>query len=444
MKKAFMSVFAFSGLALSAFALASCGDAKEVEIKDLNGETYKISQTEDAQSVSKAMVLAVNQVVSSKTDKIYAIGLDASINGDITASSYGITGSVKSNNTISAGVSIGTKTYRDWTEEGVGDYDYNQELKDNLSFYLSASSNSHCTSMTIDKYDDSFKNFTEEELESANKVISALNGKDLTANYRMYSNGGYIYGEMDAEIPQDFANVFTQVGNELEAINHTYVKAPYDFGDSAIQVFQVLNDYQTKSITEFYDTYGTLITGSMGVSFPSLKFDENYFESKDYQTLVDMVSAIGVKVSNVSNGNVTFEVNVTEKEVVDFVKKLDDSDALLIAKAIFSGEKSLLDASITINVENGRLISFKLSSGALDIVPQMINVLVNVIIGGAFNKDKSVEEILANMSPIPFELSGSISFEVNFKYNGDVKVAENPKSDKTYQDVEPIGDIFKS
>jgi hypothetical protein len=192
MKKAFMSVFAFSGLALSAFALASCGDAKEIEIKDLNGETYKISQTEDAQSVSKAMVLAVNQVISSKTDKIYAIGLDASINGDITASSYGITGSVKSNNTISAGVSIGTKTYRDWTEEGVGDYDYNQELKDNLSFYLSTSSNSHCKSMTIDKYDDSFKNFTEEELESANKVISALNGKDLTGNYRMYSNGGYI------------------------------------------------------------------------------------------------------------------------------------------------------------------------------------------------------------------------------------------------------------
>jgi hypothetical protein len=154
----------------------------------------------------------------------------------------------------------------------------------------------------------------------------------------------------------------------------------------------------------------------------------------------------GIKFISIGTNDLVKDIYKIDRETaVDRLDEyIDDSDALLIAKAILFGEKSLLDASITINVENGRLISFKLSSGALDIVPQIINVLVNVIIGGAFNKDKSVEEILANMSPIPFELSGSISFEVNFKYNGDVKVAENPKSDKTYQEVESIGDIFKS
>ena len=90
MKKLFLRTGLFAGLAMSTIALASCGGSNEVELKDVDGNSYKISATEDSEAVTKAMVLVANNA-SKKETKQYAFSVDANAKANITLSAQGIT-----------------------------------------------------------------------------------------------------------------------------------------------------------------------------------------------------------------------------------------------------------------------------------------------------------------------------------------------------------------
>ena len=441
MKKVFMSAFALSSLALSTFALASCGGSKEAEVKDLDGNSYKIAATEDSEAVSKALVLAANQVYAGGDEKIYAIGFDSTASCEISFSTEGIKGTIKGENKANGGATIGTKTYVDPTLPESKDVDFAKELKENLSFLVSENLTAKFSDFSIDETYESFENSTEEELSKAKSMVSSLNGTAVDYSAKLYTNDGFIYAETDAVLPEAFTNTFTQYASSLSAFKDKNVKMPYSI-ENPEEVAIVLHNYQTMTQASFMDEYMPLILASANVSLPAIKFDDKFFESKEYQTLVNMVKTLGVKVSNVNNGDVTFEVNVTEKEVIEFAKTLENEDFVKIAEYIFKGEKSLLDLSFTINVTNGRVVSLKVSLDTLDVIPTLVQAVLVVSFGGAFNPNKTVDQLLESMEPLPFTLSGKLSLEANFKYNKAVNATQSPASNKTYVEVEDFNQAF--
>ena len=85
MKKVFMSAFALSSLALSTFALASCGGSKEAEVKDLDGNSYKIAATEDSEAVSKALGVSWDEAHDLLADMSKSMGTIMNDNDVISA-----------------------------------------------------------------------------------------------------------------------------------------------------------------------------------------------------------------------------------------------------------------------------------------------------------------------------------------------------------------------
>jgi hypothetical protein len=162
------------------------------------------------------------------------------------------------------------------------------------------------------------------------------------------------------------------------------------------------------------------------------KFDAKFYESNEYKALVDVVKELGVKVSNVSNGNVTFEVDVTEPEVKAAAEKVDPKSAAVIA-LLFSGDKSLFKASVTVDMAHGRLVSVNVSTEALDKIVTIAAYAVSSVVSGIISGITGSESSTPSLPTLPFQkLEGTLSFELNFKYDGDVNVSATPDSSKTY------------
>lgn len=432
MKKVFFRTGALAGLAVSVLALASCGSS-EVDVKDLDGNSYKIAATEDSEAVSKAIVLAANSSAQETEGKLYAVGVDAKVNGNVTVEANGVTGTIVANANASAGASIGTATYAAYTPNEDGSYASadvkaaTDLLKQNLGALVTAHGDVQFKNFGVDTTNKAFADLTDEEIKAIQDSVKAVDGKAVSADVKAFLyNDGYAYGEVNAKIPEEIAQL---ISSETQTNIEKYIKSAIPYDDMAPVVSTALNAYQTKSLADFVTYAKENIPGFEDFDLPEMpKFDATFYESDEYKTLVDVVEALGVKVSNVSNSNVTFEVEVTEPEVKEVAKKLAPEFSAAIG-LVFSGEKTLFKASVTVDVVHGRFVSVHVSTDALDKIYTLASVVSSGLGSGIIGGFATAPEI----PTLPFEeVEGSLSFELNFKYDGDVNVSATPDSSKTY------------
>lgn len=438
MKKIFLRTGALAGLAVSALALASCGSS-EVEVKDLDGNSYKIAATEDSEAVSKAIVLAANSSTQETEGKFYAFGAEAKINANVTVESDGIKGTIVANASASAGATMGKATYAAYTPDEDGAYKEadvkaaTDLLKKNLGALVTAHGEAQFKNFSVDVNNKAFADYTAEEKEEVKNKFKAVDGKTAKADVKAFLyNDGYAYGELNATLPKEIAQLSTEDTAE-EAKMEQYVKAAVPFDEISPIVSTALNTYQTKTFADFITYAKENIPGFEGINLPELpKFDAKFYESNEYKALVDVVKELGVKVSNVSNGNVTFEVEVTEPEVKAAAEKVDPKSAAIIA-LLFSGDKSLFKASVTVDMAHGRLVSVNVSTEALDKIVTIAAYAVSSVVSGIISGITGSESSTPSLPTLPFQkLEGTLSFELNFKYDGDVNVSATPNSSKTY------------
>ena len=437
MKKIFFRAGALTGLAVSALVLASCGSS-EVEVKDLDGNSYKIAATEDSEAVSKAIVLAANSSTQETEGKFYAIGLDAKVNGNVTVEANGMTGTVVANASASAGASIGKATYAAYKANEDGAYAEadvkaaTDLLKKNLGALVTAHGDAEFKNFSVDVTNKAYANYTDEEKEAIKNKFKAVDGKKASADAKAFLyNDGYAYAEVKANLPEEIAQLSGE-GTETKTNIEQYIKTAIPYDSMAPVISTALNVYQTKTLADFVTYAKENIPGFESINLPELpKFDAKFYESNEYKTLIEVVKALGVKVSNVSNGNVTFEVEVTEPEVKEAINKISPAIATVIGQ-LFSGDKTLFKASVTIDMAHGRFVSVNVSTDALDKIATVASYLVSSIVSGIVSGITG-NESAPSMPTLPFDkLEGTLSFELNFKYDGDVNVSATPDSSKTY------------
>lgn len=351
MKKIILSCGAIATLALGSIALASCGGASEVEIRDLNGESYKISQTEDTEAVSKALVLASKNALSEEQEKLYAIEADLALDGKINVSGWnGLNFNTELNANGKAGVSIGTHQYQGHSmQEEPSEEDMlraEEELLNNLKFLAEGSASLKFTDISLDEKSSLYDGLSDEIMQKDREAVQKIKGKSLTANARVFMYEGYGYTEVDAYLPEEMGYSPTSGDYTPNFQNefHMHEKADmHNMGYSGVVATSLLHDYQTMTLTELLEADGAYIPNYLkylGIPFnmedaKSLlsmgNIDESFYEGDSYKTIKAVVETIGISISKVENDNITFALDLNEKEIPALAKKLGLEESLGIS-----------------------------------------------------------------------------------------------------------------
>lgn len=436
MKKMFLRTGAFAGLAFSALALASCGGSSEVEVKDAQGNTVKISQTEDSEAVTKALVV-VAQNGMTKTEKNYAFSIDAKVDANINVSLQGITGNIAANASAYLGATLGNKTYKAYTptEEGYAEADNTEAaafLKQNLGVLASLDGSVKFSNVTVDEKYEGFANYSKEMLDAVKDSVSGYNNKTATAKARAFLYDGAFYVELDANAPKEMANA-----KEDLTLNY-YGKAALPLDDMAAMISTALSDYQTLSYDELIEKYSSMLE-NFGVSLPampmgSFSIPENFFTSEDYTKTVNAIKELGVKISAVENNNVTFSVDLTINKVLNAAKSYLGEEAVTAIVSTLglddvNKDTTFLSLSISYDVVKNVVTQVKASSQALDTIATLVNAVAKVI--------SMMQGSMSGTALIPEgALTGNFSFEANFKFDGDVSFTATPNNSYEYVDLD--------
>jgi hypothetical protein len=402
MKKIILSCGAIATLALSSIALASCGGASEVEIKDLNGETYKISQTEDTEAVSKALVLASKNALSEDQEKLYAIEADLALDGKINVSGFnGLNFNIELNANGKAGVSIGTHQYQghsmqvEPSEEDM--FRAEEELLNNLKFLAEGSASLKFTDISLDEKSSLYDGLSDEIMQKDREAVQKIKGKSLTANARVFMYEGYGYTEVDSATPKEllFSPTSGEYLENLQNEFHMHEKADmHNMGYSSVVATSLLHDYQTMTLTELLEADGSYIPNYLkylGIPFnmedaKSLlsmgNIDESFYESDSYKMIKAVVETIGISISKVENDNITFALDLNEKEIPALAKKLGLKESLGISNldsllsVMFNNDNSLLNLSFSMNAKTGRLTNVTLNLERVDRIITAVKLAV--------------------------------------------------------------------
>lgn len=472
MKKLFLSAGAFAGLAMSALALASCGESKEtvttgstvtttsnptpttteapkeVEVKDLDGKAYTIAPTANVDAVSKALILTSKNTLAETQEKIYAIEADLALNGNLSVTSLGgFNFKAELNGTAKAGVSIGKHKYARLTgDEVLTEAEYKKlqdEFFENFQLLAEADGSIKFTEMSIDEKFERFAELDKDVLAKDKEIIARVAGQSATARAKAFIYEGYGYTEVDAEAPKELVSYSLNDGNYYEAwVNyfHKYEKTNIQtMGSSSAMVTDLFGDYQELSLAGFVeenaDMFNRALDGmglplsisSLAPVFEFSNIDATFFDSDAYKMVKTVVETLGVSVSDVKDGVVTFAVEINEEEIPALAKKLnvaemvgvDNLDAIL--SALFSSEKSLLGVSVSIDAATGRFTNVTLT---LDNIARIVTLL---------NAARTSLPRTISMY-VPEEASGSLKLALDLKYNDDVNLTATPNPALTYVD----------
>ena len=440
MKKLFLRTGLFAGLAMSTIALASCGGSNEVQLKDADGNTYKVAVTEDSDTVSKAMVLAAANATKGE-QKQYAFSVDASVDAKITLEMEGIKGTITAGAKAFVGASIGKDAYKAYEmgEEGYAEADFTEAtaaLKKGLGFLATADANVKFSDVAVNEKSEVWADAPAEALAETKTRVAGYNGKGATAKVRAFLNDGTFYAErcIGRFAAKELADT------EKDAEYNYYGKTALPLDEMSPMLATALHDFQTKSYSEFLEAYLPMLS-DMGLpvqlpeELPTFEVNKAFFESDNYETITKVVKALGVKISAINGSNVTFAVDITGNEVKEAVKAVSPA-AVLMLPADLATDKTILSVSVTMNAVKGLVSQVKVSTEAVDVLASVVYQAVEMVISNMFGVKAMVNHLAVEKSATPWDsLSGTFKFEANFKYDADVKVAATPNSNLTYEEM---------
>ena len=440
MKKNLLKASAFLGLAISAFVLASCGESAEastevvnttttetlpateemsetVEITDLDGKVFTISETKDANVVTKALLLsALNGVKSEKNP--YAIAFDAKVNGNVSVEANGVTGTIDADVKASVAASIGDKPYTgfDVTKE-LTEEEINKAILEvnNIAAVASLKGEILFSDFVIDEKDPIF---TEDPtlLDQAKK--QALAKDKIDADIRVFIKENTAYGEFFAHIPEAISS------KDESDIQYT-PKTEGIFTDIAPMVTTALSDYQNSSLINFYNKYVEM-----------MEFDENakvklepidlsmvnaeFFESEEYQRIVSLVETLGIEISEIKDGVATVSFDITGAKVKNFLKLIGQDSIATVVNPLLPNDESLAKIALTVDLAKARLNHFEISIDEIETIGS-----VALVVAALYMPEDAV---------LPVDsVKGSISLTIDVKYDADVNAVAEPKEGIEYE-----------
>ena len=394
MKKILLSV---SALTLGVIALASCGGNSSTNtVKGADGEEITLKQTSDATEVSKAL---------------YAVGTSASTevkNISAAVMSYKIGAKLEANVDVKASIGKDVKYSNYEYEEAPTEAqitEANNKFVQNVKLEATADASLKTTASAV----TTTKNAADTE---EDPFVAMLNNQTASVEAKACKDGDTLYATANAKVSDGLLGL---VSNYVPAIQNTTmtsldqtfgVKAKFDLGEKAVDISNTINKVQNFEIDSLIPTQTT--TGS-------------FYDTETFKTLVSYVEKLGVEISSVNNGVVKFELNLTGKKINALTEASNAVAEDTYLKALNSVATTTLE-NTSIFDDNKTYISAYVSVDVAKALPKGLGVSIKdlaPIATLAQNMMPSSSSIGSILSMV--ELSGSLSLDLGFNYNDDVK-----------------------
>ena len=487
MKKRFLRFGIFTGALVSAFALASCnGDSPEPEtppeekttakVKDLSGNDYEIEETTDSNKALMSLFLAANTV--KDTNKHYALGTTLRVDANVSGTMPGATVSLDAAVSTSVKASIGKNSYTsiyDFSRPLEGQTPTETQLATALDEFsknfkseatLSAKVKTKVTttetqSLTTEEQGQGQQSGdTQEAPNMMEMLMTMLADADIDVEASLFTKAPAttseklrVYGEVSAKLPvvfDDFGGMAQQflptmtktAATDGKTSNYGYNFYMEDLMDPEIAAMltSIFATYQNASTNigaiDKLGKSGILGSGSTLVSTVltggvETVFNENFFTSNTYTQVQNVAKELGLKVSSINNGKVTFTLDCTGKAlntIQDMSNQATTNNNLTaLATKMFDDDKTYSKLELAIDVQNGIISKYKVT------IPEIADIF-NVVKGTTRNQ---------NIKAIT--LAGTYSMEVACDVDDSVSFTKTPSASKTYAllDIPAIVDEIK-
>ena len=433
MKKLFLSMGAIAGVAVSALTLASCGGNNEAVVTGADGKEVKIVVTDDATEVSKAL-LAVASSAASNKETYYSVGVDASLDASVKADYMGASFDLSANATASVYGTIGKNNYTDYSAVEEPTEAQITAAKNAISSNVDLEAKANAEVTLNATFSDEMKS---QMGEAATQYEAAFKNQKLTASAAAFTEDNLtMYTEANLECTQGIYDFVTMMsGKELipgaEAQDGKYkMDMYYNLGEAnikdedALQINSLLAAYQTNDLNAVLAMLGM----DTSIIAPTTETTTvNVYESDEFKALVAGVQMLGVKVSDVKNGDVTFSLDakgsllntamsvIKPNQVVAF-------DGVEETTGIF--DENTVYASASLKIEAATGLPKNITIGT-----DNIKGIVNAYLGASNSSEATTAEVVEIVK------SGSINLSLDFKYNDDVKFTKTKTAGKTYVDL---------
>lgn len=439
-------------LAFATVALASC-DKNEVEVKDLDGSTYKICATEDSTSVAKAIVLATKAEKENENNILYALGLSVNFSANSDFSLMGTKGTFEINASADIAGTIGNEKYKKYEKEKFNEDDYHgsysfkdvkeatTQLKNNIKF---ASAVNFGATLKNVKTDDEWINknktllgISDDDIKELKEDAKKLDNSNIKFKEDTYLDDFSIYTEtsldMSDNIKDAIKDAFAGLSMpKMEFEKETYSKLKLNFDEYRPEISNMVAHYQeTGSFAE--DSRPKILNSMEDICFnPNSgfvskdKLDKKYYESEEFKEIEKTIKKYGVSISNVKNEEVTFSFGLTRNDLYEGL--------LLTQNNTFNkSDEKILTVKATVDALTGKLLSFVLEGNNLgDSIKVLSNYLPDTILSLNI---KEVDTLISVIDLLP-EISGKCSLSINLKYDDKVTVkTKKHDSNKEYEET---------
>ena len=482
MKKRFFKLGIFTSALVSAFALASCnGDSpvdsdngnSSAKVKDLSGNDYEIETTTDSDKALMSLFLAANTV--KDTNKHYAVGTTLKVDADLDGTMPGATVSLDASINTTVKASIGKNAYtsvydltRTLGTQNPTEEQLNKALDEvNNNFKAEASFGAKLKTKIVQQ-----QQLTAEETGSASsegpnmvaEIMAMLADCDIEFNADLFTKAPgaategqpkenlKVYGEVSAKIPasfDDFAGMATQFIPEIVQTPSTVEGNPtsyaYDFylpaittNRAAARIASIFAAYQNASTNigaintlGQAGMFGNNVKGLVPVVTASVDsiFNADFFTSNTYTDVKKVAKELGLKVTAIDNGKVTFTLDVTGK-ALNSLSKMGETENNLTAQSteMFDDTKTYSNLELAIDVTNGIISKYKVSIPKVENIFDLVKTNSTLTLGSISIKDLT--------------LAGSFSIELTCDIDDAVTFTKTPSATKTYAllDIDAIMD----
>lgn len=456
MKKSLISL---SLITLSLFSLASCGeennnepkddtkiiDKDENQDKDNNsiyddedivlygptmvedepGHTYEVGPSSNSDFVARTFALALRKMVGSEK-KYHALGLDANIKGDVNLELEDLSIGSNFDFSFNAKTDTGTKLYKTTLDYSDGEFakatddleeDAFDELVENVKAEILANIDASFTATAIS---------TEQK---PTIIANALNGGNLKLDTAIYNtletktDTGKVYLEANGNATRGIYSLIipyisgylnaskSEEGKKIMNLSAAYEMEipPLGFIDDLMpKITTIIAYYQVKN-NSLYDTAmhfcsDEIVKDSL-LSITDHLFDEDFFQSDEYNIINDYVKNTNMKITSATDGNIEFEFDVDGKVLNNISSDLKNrydfknvsSDILSFVNNQYDEEKTYLKGSFNMNYTRGLLDNvlidiedISLISGLIKI-PNLVSASGTLSVSLGLSVDKQVE-----------------------------------------------------
>lgn len=423
MRKNFLRCSLIAGITASTFVLASCGG--KTQVKDADGKTYDIVATEDPDTVAKAYLLSTYGISTNKNTYATEVGYTYKSN---LHKKYSDVIEIDCKNEFSGKVAytIGNEPYKTYepTETGYTEEQINEAtatLRKNLGLIFDLKSETSYSNLTYNE--EAIK-----AMPSSEMILGSLKkfdaSKKATFDSKVFLSNGDLYIECNQHTPKELA-----IGNGSLPEEDMDLSQAYTYKPNYMVAPALCTGYANLGSMEYIEQTLSSVNPSFGV----IKYNEEYFKSDAYKNVVDAIKAVGLKIADVNNDKIKFEVELTGAETN---KLLSDS---LKMEEICKPEEVVLKSSFVIDTKNARFESSEATLQSFGVVKalsqQLMNYTDNIPVFGQYLKGILTEFASA-------EITGSATLKLTCKYDSQVNISAKPDENKTYTELPSLFNIL--